>query len=112
MGGIAPQAFYKSLLKSLLSWLGARRLRERQNLFLSSCLLQQINKFGLKGKKNWDVSILQKQSILLSTLSISWIASSCLSLSLLLSNIFLTDLAYNGVNDKIEVTDKSIMESV
>lgn len=33
------------------------------------------------------------------------------SLSLALSNIFLTDLAYNGVNDKIEVTDKSIMES-
>lgn len=87
---------------------GERRLRERQNLFLSSCLFQQINKFGLKGKKNWDVSILQKQNILLSTVSISWIASSCLSLSLI---HFLTDFTYNGVNDKTEVSDKSIMES-
>lgn len=61
-----------------------------------------------KHKKSWDVSILQKQNILLSTLSISCIASS----SLTLSHIFLTDLDYNGVNDKIEVTDKSLMESV
>lgn len=33
-------------------------------------------------------------------------------LSLSLSNIFLTGFAYNGVNEKIEATDKSIMESV
>lgn len=35
-----------------------------------------------------------------------------LLLALSLSHIFLTDLAYNSVNDKVEVTDKSLTESV
>lgn len=90
----------------LAGWEEVKRKAEPVSELLFTSADKQV---WIKGEKNWDVSILQKQNILLSTLSISWIASSCLSLAL--SNIFLTDLAYNGVNDKIEVTDKSIMES-
>lgn len=104
MGGIAQQAFYKSVLKSLLSWLAERRLRERQNLFLSSCLLQQINKFGLKWKKKIEMSAYFKSRAFYSVHFP--LAGLLRAVSFSLSNIFLTDVAYNGVNDKIEVADK------
>lgn len=100
---------FESVLKSLLSQLTEKRLREK--LLLSSCLLQQINKFGLEGGEIEMSAYFKSRTFYSVHFPLAGLLLA-FSLSLTHYNILLTDLVYNGVNDKTEATDKSIMESV